>query len=515
MDYDIKSGEQLAKVLHDITDQAKNASTSAEAAKQMASDVRDALKDQREAIANIENRRFEAELRTGKDAEVIRRYVLRDDEAGKLNRRHVGGVDRVLDSKHGVTHYGNENGVIRLLGSTDDVGEYTPGYFDDPNPANEHQAEAQRMLGDIGLFRAATGRQHAPKLTKRLMRHMQRGPDAISRVFADNSGEGGEFIGDVFVPDLLRELRLPVTVASLFRRTMTGTGGTTTNPFLTTGVQPFIYGVPTSGDLDPADIPKSVPVTASRTHSPVTMAVNVPVNRDAEEDSFVEWGAFGRALVLEALRDGEEDALINGDTGTHGDTGIASWAGPNSRWGTTGSSGDHRYAWIGLRHRAIDVSNAANKNAAQAYTDYMLWRSTLASAHKGKENLLYILNLDNLIAKLLTDTTILTMDNVGMMATAVTGQVGSIGGVPVVVSEYMTADLATTGLYTGSGATTGGLLVNRSRFEFVERRGARVEVEPRPTQHTSYIVASQRETFRTYDSASTKNVFYGYNLSAS
>lgn len=511
-DLKIENVEQLGKVLHDMKEQAKTGQINTQKAIE---DIREAQKAQRMEIEAIGRARQAAELRHGKDSEVVARYVPRDSD--KIPEHKVGGERRALNSNDGRNFYGSDAGVVRMLGEHDkSTGDWIPGYLDDDQPINEHQAKAQKLFGDISLFRAATGRTRAPKLTQRLMAHLRRGPEAIAKVFADNSGEGGEFIGDVFVPDLAMEMRLPVTAAGLFRRTMTGSGGTTTNPFLTTGVQPFIYGVPSSGDLDPAEIEKSVPVTASRTHSPTTMAVSIPVNRDAEEDSFIEWGAFGRSLVLEALRDGEEDALINGDTAaTHQDTGLATWAGPNSRWSTTGSTNDHRKAWIGLRARAFDVSATADKNAAQAYTDYMLWRAQLASAHKQLDGLVYILNLDNVIAKLLTDTSILTVDKYGPAATLLSGEVARIGGIPVVISEYMTGDLATSGLYTGSGSTTGGLLVNRNRFEWVERRGARVEVEARPTKHTNYFVASIRETFRTVDGSSTKNLFYGYNLSTS
>lgn len=516
-DFEVKSVEQLSKVLHDIKEQIDRSGNDSLNVQKAIGELKDAQKAQRMEIEAIGKARQAAEIRSGTDAEVIKKFVPTAEEADGLADWQVGNARKAVDSTERRNFYGNGEGVVRLLGEHDKAtGEWVPGLLDDDAPSSEWQAKAQRLFGDISLYRAATGAKHAPKMTKRLLAHLRRGPAPIAKVFADNSGEGGEFIGDVFVPDLAMEMRLPVTAAGLFRRTMTGSGGTTTNPFLTTGVQPFIYGVPASGDLDPAEIEKSVPVTASRTHSPTTMAVSVPVNRDAEEDSFIEWGAFGRALVLEALRDGEEDCLINGDTAaTHQDTGLASWAGPNSRWGVTGSTNDHRKAWIGLRARAFDVSATADKNAAQAYTDYMLWRSQLASAHKQLDGLVYILNLDNVIAKLLTDSNLLTVDKYGPQASILTGEVGRIGGVPVVISEYMTGDLATSGLYTGSGTTTGGLLVNRSRFEWVERRGARVEVEQRPTKHTNYFVASIRETFRTVDGASTKNLFYGYNLSTS
>jgi len=77
----------------------------------------------------------------------------------------------------------------------------------------------------------------------------------------------------------------------------------------------------------------------------------------------------------------------------------------------------------------------------------------------------------------------------------------------------MSNELNTSGVYDDSTKTkTAGLLVNTSRFQIVQRRGPMMQLEPRPTQHTNYIVASVRQTFRNLDTSSTANVYYGYKL---
>jgi hypothetical protein len=452
---------------------------------------------------------------SGTASEIEDAYTARASEAEFVSGNHRVSRGAGL-SYRGKTHVGGDAGVIRMLGSVvDDLGTWEPGLLDDPAPKTEWQKTLQMYVDDASLYRAMTGRRGV-KLEKRITRHLAAGPGVISKLFADNATEGAEFIPDVVMPRMLEEMRLTPSLASNFARTTTVTGGTTKNPFLVTGCQPFIRNTPTPGAAQADLLTASQPVTAERTFSPITLAVNLPVDRDAEEDSIIEFGPMGRRLIVDAIRDGREDALINGDTGTHGDTGIATWAGPNGRWSNLGQSNDHRYAWIGFRHRGLDIAGASgDESANQSVTGTMVWKANL-NVPQAMGSLLYVMPLQYVIAKILTDSNVLTIDKYGTFATLLTGEIARLGGVPVVISEYMTADLNASGIYDGLTTTqTGGLLINRDRFEIVERRGARIEVEQRPTRHSDYMVASVREVLRTHDSATTRNLYYGYNLDKS
>lgn len=508
----IDSPEALQKAMADLTTavQSKADATAIEAALEPVNKALAAQRKEIEATARAARDRATA---SGKDADVTRAYVPREIEQSTISKRMVVENPGALSVKRGSVYLGNGDGVIKMLGHVDDCGDYEPGLLDDPIARSDWHREMQDIVGDVGLCRSLGVRP--TKSMKRLNKHMLRGPEPIAKVWADNAGEGGEFIADVLVPDMLRELRLPTGgVADLFMTQQLRTGGVTENPFHTAGLQPFLVGNPTLGDMDPATIERSVQSTDSRTVTPKTWAVNVPSFMDAEEDSIVEWGLMVRNDIIEALRDGEEDAIINGDTGTHGDTAIATWAGPNSRWGVLGSNNDHRTGFVGLRHRALGISGAsADESGAQTATGTILWRSNLATAHKRPRDLVYIVSLDYLTAKLLTDSTFLTVDKYGPQATIYSGEVGQIGGVPVVVSEYMTSDLNASGVYDGVTTDyTGGLVVNRMRFQRAIRRGPMMALESRPTQHTNYLVASSRWTFRTIDAASTKNLYYAIKL---
>jgi hypothetical protein len=79
----------------------------------------------------------------------------------------------------------------------------------------------------------------------------------------------------------------------------------------------------------------------------------------------------------------------------------------------------------------------------------------------------------------------------------------------------MTADLASTGLFTGSGALTSMLLINRARFRVARRRNFRVNQTNEYTRNTSWITASERKTLHSFDGSSVKNVRLAINLSSS
>lgn len=451
---------------------------------------------------------------TGGDADVVRAYCapeMASDEAEASGIRIADLRKGQAVSDRGARWAGSSGGVVRLFGGVED-GRWEYGLLDDPKPKSTWQHEAQIRAEEVAWVRAVKG-QVPTRMVRSLRKHMERGPEQVAKVFADNSGEGGEWIIAFPMAELQRAAELPRQVEGLFP-SMNVSAAQGTMPFLSTGIQPFVHNVPSSGDLNPGHLPKSVPVTSDASYAVATMTLNLPADMDAIEDSIVDFLPFARMMIAEGDRDGTEDAIINGDsTATHGDTAFATWN-PRSRWSTLGASNDHRKAWIGLRHRAIDLSNNSDYNATQTVSDYMGGRVKLNSAHAFGD-LAYITSPEHYIAKILRDTNVLTVDKYGPSASVLTGEVARIGGHPLIISDFVTSDLATSGLYTGSGSTTSLILVNRSRFRMLRLRSMRFEVASRAEYHTTYIVASSRKLFKTFDSSSTKNVASFYNLSAS
>jgi len=108
---------------------------------------------------------------------------------------------------------------------------------------------------------------------------------------------------------------------------------------------------------------------------------------------------------------------------------------------------------------------------------------------------------------------VITLEKFGPNATILNGQLGSIFGTPIVVSRYLSSDLAATGLYTGSGTTSGMLMVSRESWQIFNRRGVQIQQEQDIKSGAYNMVATERVTFDTLDADATKNVVFGYNLS--
>ncbi len=470
-----------------------------------------AVEDIRKDLAAAQAVALEAKrtaMPAGKDADTIRHYqdthapkreVLRLDERARGDR--VDGQVPFIAS--------GDATPIRMLGGYDDLNEWRYGYLDDPNPRTAAQKDVQKTASLLALTRAMQVRPE--RLPRRLSRQLAALP-GFSRMFADNATEGAEWIPDTPGATLIQYMQMPRVVADLFE-TMPIPRPDMTNPFQTSGLQPFLVGQPVSGDLDPAKVRQSQIGTASITYSPKTFVVSAPANRDASEDSIVAFGPTMLMAVAQALVDAREDALINGDT-NGGDT-LSGWTG-GGRWpsAATGGSDDHRKAYIGLRNRALDDSATADFDNASISVDMFKLRGKLTKGFSHSD-LVYITSLETLIYHMLSDANLMTVDKFGAtLATLLTGQVAMHGGIPVVLSEFVTADLNTAGAYDGSTVSqTGLLLVDRSRIKRPQTRAARTEVAVRPERHALYVVGSDREGL-TYECGSgEKPVAYGIDIS--
>ena len=130
-------------------------------------------------------------------------------------------------------------------------------------------------------------------------------------------------------------------------------------------------------------------------------------------------------------------------------------------------------------------------------------------------DLICIASPEAIIANLLGLAEVKTLDVFGPQATVRTGQLGSLAGVPIIMSRFMSADLANTGLYTAAGALTGLLLVHSNSWRIFERRGILVESQRKIDVGATEIVATRRAKLDTLDLDDTKNVCFQFNLLSS
>lgn len=431
------------------------------------------------------------------DAEELRRSDVADIRKG----HRLDGL--VKAESHGKRAWlGGEGEPIRMFTWTDEFGETHPGYLDDPTPRSAGQVRAQRLAGIVATCRALG--VDPRRSSRRLVRHMRRLDPRFARMFSDNAGEGAEWIPDRPGTTLLSYMQMPRVVLSRFGLVPIE-GNKLTNPFWTKGLQGFIVGKPTAGDVDPATLRQSVGTTSDLAYTTVTLGVSTVADQDATEDSIIAFFPVMDGAIAQCLTDMREDAALNGDTTpTHADTGILSdgWL-ADGRWTVSGGSDDHRRSVIGVRHRALSDSATVSATTAKASTDLFQLRGKLTKGYS-LSDLAFFCSLEYLIYHALPDANLLTVDKYGAAATVVTGEVGRIGGVPIIPSEFYSAELTAAGIYDGvTKSKTGGTLVVASKIKRPIARAPRVVAEQVARKHVTYITGTDREGL-TYECTSTE-----------
>lgn len=410
---------------------------------------------------------------------------------------------------------------VRMVGGVNpDTNCYEEGLLDSREVHGEWHRDFREAVSDLNfvrMFKSNPAKGVMPQhvrshvAAKRVQRLMERAPDDYRRIFADSAGQGAEWIPAPTLPRYERDLELNRRLEAIFP-TLPLTSSSQTLPYLSQGLQPFLKGAPTV-DKPPAHT-ASTPTTAERTFAPVGFAVLVQIEEDASEDAILASEPIMRSEAVRASVDGMEDAIINADTGTHGDTGIASWDG-EGRWGETGSAADHRYAWVGLRHRALDISCATDQSAAETAAGALVGRGNLAAGYAAANDLVWIPSPFYYVKKMLGFTEVETLDQYGPGATILTGEVARLYGSPIIPSQFMGNQYNASGVFDNSTKTKGGLLcVNRSRFVVGVRRQGAIEAWKDVRNGVTYVVFTTRKDFRTIDSATKKNVHLAYNLTA-
>ena len=410
--------------------------------------------------------------------------------------------------------YLREDGTVRTNGEATKTKSYMPGLLDD-TPVCDWQADLQQAVEQYTMVKALAP-NGAPKSLAKVQEIASKAPVEVQRIFANDTAIGTEWIPQPLLPEFERDLVSERRVAAAFN-TMNLPSKTTLLPFLSTGFRPYIKAQAVADD--PAQYTSSSMVTAQRTITATGFAVRAQIADDAEEDSIVAVLPTVRAELLAALVDGEEDAIINGATGTHPDTALSSWN-IRGRWGDAGlgSSSDHRRAWYGLRNRAISASfanNATNRATFSAET-LLADFAKLDAPHSTSGSVVLITSPEAYLIELASMDQVLTMEKFPQPTIVNRNQLAQVYGAPIIISDFIDNDLQSTGLYTSSGGgKTAILAVNTERYRIGARRGATVEIDKDITRGTHQLVATVRETFFSIDADTKKNVHAAINVAAS
>jgi len=506
--------EALNQCLQEIKDHLKTTDDRGDAREAQVDKVIDDLRGKMKSFeaAQAMAARYTPTGSDGDLADFVERHVPTIQKQGSIN------ADAAKQGRKAAYFTGAEpDTAIRLKGVHYDDGSYESGLLDSTEPVNDWHERLLDMIDTRNMVRAIKGSQ-APRggaMDRRILRHLARAPGMVGKIFADSSGIGAEWIPDSTLPTLERTLKGARRVEALFGTLASPPGGSLILPFETTGLRPYKAGAATADD--PAQFTSSSLVTANRTFTPAKLAVRAQVDRDAATDSIIAAASVIREAMVSALVDGSEDAIINGDTtATHRHTGLSGWN-IRSRWGASGlgGGGDHRRLWDGLIETAFTASNTNDGSSVQTTAGILASRASLTTPHGLADNVL-ITSLEWYLLKMLGLAEVLTVDKFGPQATVLTGQLASILGMPVVISDFVDSQYNASGVYDDSTKTkTGYLIADPSRFRMVTRAGAAVETAPDITRGIDNWVATERKTLANIDASATKNVRWEFNLSAS
>ncbi len=418
-------------------------------------------------------------------------------EMQKLLGEHQAGARMVADPLGGAAEldrfFLREDGTVRFktVERTVIVGQMTvpvndPGLLDSPSITREHEAVRQAYSAYALAFRRAKRMHVSPNedyLTTRAFRgfvkalqglpgrvgefcrKMFADRDLAQRVISGAAGSGGELIGVPTTANVIRSTDLQRRIAGMvpMRR---APAPSFKAPIITGRALGRRRGSTAS---DPARYSQSGFTTSDRTVSVVDMAISALLDPQWIVDSATTIDD-PMGMVNQWLSDGYADtleiAMLHGDTaGTHQDT-VSTWTlgGMYTAGDLDGSDSPAKF-WIGFRARAFDDSNNYAGGGTFDITDHF---GALALMGALAADAVVMTGLATLYKSLLPLSQFLTMDVFGPQATILTGQLGAIGGKPVVVSQMLNNDLASTGLYTGLGTTGSLVYANLSRYAYYE-----------------------------------------------
>jgi len=202
---------------------------------------------------------------------------------------------------------------------------------------------------------------------------------------------------------------------------------------------------------DPARHRVTSITSSSETLTLVKLVAQILMDSDISTDAGVILDVVSqvRAIIAQGRIDSREMAILHGDTNAQ-DT-LASWT-MGSRYTAGDLAGTDALlgSWIGIRAHAFDnsatVAGGGTFDAADHFDALKKMGVHAAGAHMA-------VGLNGFYSQILANALFTTVDKAGAAATLQTGQLGQVGDTPIDLTDFLASEYASTGLYTGSGAT--------------------------------------------------------------
>ena len=318
------------------------------------------------------------------------------------------------------------------------------------------------------------------KILERPMDSLKGFKDAASVIEkAVTPADLSSWAAEEFSNEVLEGLELELTVANMFKTIqMPDNRQTLSIPARTGNLSAYLIA-PAASAVESAITGGKVSFTVQK-----LMAYSA-IADEADAEIVAATTDLTIAELKRSLARGIEDSIINGDTA------YAVANDPKKLYDGLRKYGNANAVDNGGGNITLDNINAARKKMGI----YGIQPSELA----------LIVN-PNVYYQLFGISEFLTIDKIGSKATLVTGQVGSIFGYPVIVTEYIANNLGTDGSDNNGDAgdvTSEALLVNKNYFYKCQRGGVMLEKQRQAKTGTNDLVSSLSVDFKNVAVAGT------------
>lgn len=344
-----------------------------------------------------------------------------------------------------------------------------------------------------GLRRDSKAYKHLQKLARMVRKALETG----------TASAGGDFVPTGFSRSLLELVRLDLMVAGLHDRI-----NMPTNPYPLplegADANAYLVAESTNDDTTGASATKFPAATAGTAKITLTakkFGVRSVWSDEVDQDSIIPIQEFARKKLARAMADAQEEATLNGDiTGTHQDSDVT-------------AATDRRKAWSGYRKLTESGAKVDASNADPSLIKMRNVRMNMGKYGVNPKNLAWVSGIIGW-NKLLNIPEIQTVDKYGQFAVVLTGELGRIDGIPVMISEFVREDLNASGVFDDTTEDRTVMhLVNRNGWLYGDRAGITLKTAEVIDTDQMIMVVKQRTIFSRAQASGQKTLGMLYNLS--
>jgi hypothetical protein len=201
------------------------------------------------------------------------------------------------------------------------------------------------------------------------------------------------------------------------------------------------------------------------------------VTDQADQEMVVAITRLVRQELVKALARASEDAIVAGDT-------------------SISNSNDPKKAFDGLLKYAKAAGNKVDAGGNAVTASLVAQARKLLGKYGIRVSDLAIIAPVNVAFQMLELPEVLTIDKYGAKATILTGEIGKLFGMPIIVSEYIPTNLDANGDVAEDGDKTAVLLVNTNYFMVADRGNIGVETERKAVSSTTLYVGYRDFDFK-------------------